>query len=297
VPTDGDLSTPENLKKMLQTFHFGKATGQAAVRMLVIDACRNNPADNWRQREAIDSAMGNGAQAIGPPNPPNTRLIFSTMPGRTALDGPPGDNSPFCAALLRQLSPGSVDLDRLPAALRHDLLLATQGRQVMVDYGQLERPFQLNGQASASAPRNPGNPARVVELTGAYAQAQKTGLTLLPGLVAYRPAANSPDASKIGSYSFTLGNGQPFVFAVLSVEDPKNVDVLVTMNGKVGTVWRLTYGQLNGDTMEVSASDGGARFVFKWANAGAGTVSLYPGQQASGANAQLQSGKFTRLDG
>jgi hypothetical protein len=297
VPVDGDLSTPENLKKMPQTFHFGKATSQAAVRMLVLDACRNNPADGWRQREAVDAAMGTGPQAVSPPNPPNTKLVFSTMPGRAALDGPAGDNSPFCAALLRQFATGSIDLERLPAALRHDLMIATQGRQVMVDYGTLDRPFQLSGQASASAPRNPGNPSRVVELTGAYAQAQKTGLTILPGLLAYRPAASSADAAKIGSYSFTLGNSQPFVFAVLSVEDPKNVDVLVTMNGKVGTVWRLTYAQLAGDSLEFAASDGGARFVFKWGNAGSGTVILHPSQQASGTNALIQSGKFTRLDG
>src|SRR6185503_14880105 len=130
---DGDLSTPDNLKKMLQTAHFGKAMNQAACRLLVLDACRNNPSDGWRQSEAVDSAMGSGAQAISPPQPPNTKSVFSTMPGRAALDGPAGDNSPFAAALLRQFATGSIDLERLPAALRHDLMIATQGRQVMVD--------------------------------------------------------------------------------------------------------------------------------------------------------------------
>ena len=35
--------------------------------------------------------------------PANSLMLFSTAPGHAALDGPAGQNSPFAAALLRQL--------------------------------------------------------------------------------------------------------------------------------------------------------------------------------------------------
>ena len=166
---------------------------------------------------------------------------------------------------------------------------------MLVDYGTLDRPFQVSGRPASSAPRNPGDPSRVVELTALYALVQSQGLALLPGLIAYRSAGNTPHGAKIGSYSYTIGSNRPFVLAVLSVDDPQYVDVLMTLNGKNGLAWRLAQGQLVGDTLEVDSSDGGTHFSFKWSGPDSGTASLRPPSTRSGGAPQIQSGKFSRI--
>lgn len=293
VPVDGDLSTPDSLKTMRQVFHFRKAMDEATHRVLIMDNCRNNPADGWRQREAIDAAGGSTAQAMGPPQPVNTMLLFSTAPGRTALDGPTGENSPFAAALLRQLAAGSVDVQALPVGLRRDLMIATEGRQVAIDMGTFDRPLQISG-APGAAPRNPGNAACVLELANAYALAQKQGLPMPPGLIAYR-VPGSPAAAKVGGYSFTVGSGGASVLAVLSIDEQQGVELIVTTSTRGRNAWRLIRGRLSGETLEFTAVDGGPRWSFRWNNAKGGSVTGHPPQNQPGG--QIMSGTFTRIDG
>src|SRR4029079_17506147 len=126
----------------------------------------------------------------------NTLVLFSTAPGRTALDGPPGDNSPFAAAFLRQLeAPATpVDLRALPEALRRDLLTATAGRQVLWDHSTFSAPHLLGPSDRRAPPRDgsgsgagrpvaaPASPARTLDIPQACAFARDKGLSLPPGL-------------------------------------------------------------------------------------------------------------------
>jgi hypothetical protein len=294
VPVDGDLSTPDNLKTMTQTFHFRRAMDFANHRVLILDNCRNNPSDGWRQREAVDAAMGISAQAIGPKQPVNTKLIFSTAPGRAALDGPAGENSPFAAALLRQFAGGSIDMQAMPANLRRDLMIATEGRQVMLDMGELEAPLLISGK-SAAAPRNPGSPANVLELTNAYALAQQQGLPMLPGLVAYRTPGH-PAGGKVGGYSVSVG-GSKAVLAVLSVDDQQGAEAILVSKPKSRGVWRLIHGRLSGETLEFNSFDGGPRWAFRWNTPNGGSATGYPPQNQGGNSGQILNGTFTRIDG
>src|SRR6185295_6675110 len=133
VPVDADLSNPNTVQTLVPVPSIATAAGEAANRLTVLDACRNNPADGWRQVESQRSAVVNENRTGGNAPPPNTLLLFSTAPGRVALDGPAGQNSPFAAALMRQLDAQSVDLRTLAPRLRRDLLIATEGRQVLWD--------------------------------------------------------------------------------------------------------------------------------------------------------------------
>lgn len=298
VPVDVDLSSPDVLKSIPSTRDFAKAMTGAGHCLLVLDNCRNNPSDGWRQREAQDAAGGFGPQAYFPGElPPHTQILFSTAPGRVALDGPAGDNSPFAAALLRQLAGGSVDLQTLPTNLRRDLMIATEGCQVMIDMGRSDGSYQMTGKPEPSARRNPGDLSRVVELTNSYAEAQKAGLPMLPGLVACRPAGKSSDGQKVGGYLATFTTGEPMVMAVLTVDDPQGVELVSSVKGKAGRPgWRLIRGKLAGDSLEFFPTDGASKFVFKWSGAGGGAFTAFPPQQASNQS-QIRSGTFKRLDG
>jgi len=255
VPVDADLTAASAVKTLIPASAIRLAMGEAANRLLVFDNCRNNPADGWRQLEAERSAgrnlAGNRAAAAGAV--PNTLWLYSTAPGRVALDGPAGGNSPFAAALLRQLAGQSVDLLTLPANLRRELLIATQGRQVLWDINRYQQPFLLGGSGSRQSAASSGNaarvsggshdPSRIIELNSAYAYAQQNQVPLPPGLIAYRPNANSPDGSKVGAFKFVgpnqSGHRVPQMIVVMSVDGQQIAQVIYASGQGGGYNFRL----------------------------------------------------------
>jgi len=297
VPVDADLTNPDNVKNLVGGNRFRDSFAEAANHLLVFDACRNNPADGWRQKAEEQRAAGRQSEAgSNDTDAPNTVVLFSTVPGRAALDGPAGQNSPFCSALLRQLAEPSIDLPSLPGRLRRDLLIATQGRQVLWDRNNYRGAFAINGPADAKArAQGAGDPRRVVELTNAYAYAQQNGLPLPNGMIAYRSAA----ADKTGSFKYTGFNQEAALLVVMSVEDPQNVELLQANRDKTRqTKWRFLRGTLNGDTIDFDNSDQNLGWSFKWSDAASGKLSIrqHGGGGAGGGGNRMVTGSFTRLD-
>ena len=177
VPVDSDLSDPKTVETLIKTQDVGGAMRGAANRLMVYDNCRNNPADGWRQKAAVDSSFVANSQlsAAAAVQGGNALVLFSTAPGRVALDGPPDANSPFAASLLRQFDEASVDLSALSSAVRRDLLIATEGRQVAWDQNTYGGPFLLKRTARppSGSQGRPVAPAanRTFDLPKAYAYA------------------------------------------------------------------------------------------------------------------------------
>jgi uncharacterized caspase-like protein len=65
-----------------------------ALRLVILDACRDNPFFNQMKRtETVASrSVGHGLASVEPD--PGTLVVFSAKHGETALDGN-GSNSPF----------------------------------------------------------------------------------------------------------------------------------------------------------------------------------------------------------
>ena len=215
VPADADLGNPETVRTLLPVTSISAAMKGAAHRLLVFDNCRNNPADGWRQRAAMANARVIAEEQIAATlTEPNTLTIFSTAPGRVALDGPAGENSPFAAEFLRQIEGDSINLQALPTQLRRDLLITTQGRQVVWDQSTYAGAFRLSGpgkRRSNSARDDavlgrapPSSIFEIVELPNAYAFANKNNLNLPTGLVALRPTGDSPYSRMIGAFGFDM---------------------------------------------------------------------------------------------
>ena len=297
VPVDADLSDPNAVEqKLIRGRTIRDAFADAANHLMVYDNCRNNPADGWRQRQEENRASGRNAEAgVNENDPPNTVVLFSTIPGRAALDGPAGQNSPFAAALLRQLADPSVDLPALPGKLRRDLLIATAGRQILWERNNFRQPFTISAPAGAR-PQGAGDARRVVELANVYAYAQQSGLTMPPGLIACRPPSGSRDAAKVGSFKYTGFNQEAALLVVMSVEDPQNVELAQAYRDKQQQAkWRFLRGVLSGDSIDFDNSDQNLRWGFKWSDANSGKLSIQ--QHSSSNNARMVTGSFTRLDG
>ena len=297
VPADADLSSPNAVKTFPSVSSIRQGTGEAAHRLLIFDSCRNNPADDWRQQWALDQSV----VYAGTSHEPNTVMLYSTAPGHAALDGPAGQNSPFASALLRQLANPSVDLKALPGKLRRDLLIATEGRQVVWDLNSYPESFPLNGPAGAAPAAGGGSgadAARIVELPNVYAFARQIGLVMPLGIVAFRPRSGA-NADKVGSYRMNFPNNIFSLIAVMSVEDPNAVEMVMASNG--GSLqqlahWKLVRGKISGDTLEFTSGSAGGHHEYKWKDVNSGSGfwrNLNPTGKDSGA---IVRASFTRLD-
>ena len=242
-------------------------------------------------------------------------MVFSTAPGRVAVDGPAGENSPFAAAFLRQLAEQTVDLQVLPAKLRRDLLIATEGRQVLWDQSTYDQPFLLSHSGNRPLADTPSRKpsSGLVELGNAYAFAREKGLLLPPGLVAIRPAEDSPARQKIGSFKtitkVNLGQHptgsaslEPLVLIVVSVSGGTAEIIFSTrdwwspaLGGVGGNIWRYSTATLSGARLSYSfgrpGQPGEAPQEFKWNDANSGVHSNRPNGFG------WYYSPFTRLDG
>lgn len=124
---------------------------RADRRIVILDACRNNP--------FVAPAAG---RSIGTPSRGLARveagvgsyIAFSTQPGNIALDGN-GRNSPFTDALLRHMGTPGEDLHELMRKVRADVVNATGQTQVPWENSSLVDRVYLTGTAAAPSPQPP----------------------------------------------------------------------------------------------------------------------------------------------
>jgi Caspase domain len=116
------------------------------MRILMLDACRNNPFPN------ISKTTGSGLAIVDAKiGAPGTFLSFSTSPGAVAEDGA-GANSPYTTALLTAAKePGSIEdtLKRVRVAVNK----ATEGRQTPWDSSSLTDDFRFVAGSGTGGPK------------------------------------------------------------------------------------------------------------------------------------------------
>lgn len=105
------------------------------LRLVILDACRDNPFAKSMKRTVASRAIGRGLAKIEPASP-NTLIAYSAKAGSTALDGDT-KNSPFTAALSKHLTRPGLDVRRAFGFVRDDVLKATANRQEPFVYGSL----------------------------------------------------------------------------------------------------------------------------------------------------------------
>jgi len=126
VPVDADLSALENASKSLVPVSglIAELKAKVPIVIVMLDACRDSPfpagstitlQPGGKALEVSSAGLGatRGASPLaggGQPlmaandNSLGAVIAFAAEPGKTALDGDPGQNSPYAAALLRHLS-------------------------------------------------------------------------------------------------------------------------------------------------------------------------------------------------
>jgi uncharacterized caspase-like protein len=122
------------------------------LRLVILDACRDNPFVKSMKRTVASRAIGRGLAQVEPASP-NTLIAYSAKAGSTALDG--DTNSPFTIALSKHLTTPGLDVRRAFGFVRDDVLKDTANRQEPFVYGSLggdDVPLVPAPAAAAPAP-------------------------------------------------------------------------------------------------------------------------------------------------
>lgn len=244
-----------------------ESVAQARTRILLFDACRNNPLANRMRTSGTGRSVGRGLARVEAVN--NTLIAFATAPGTVAEDGS-GSNSPFAAALVQHLPTPGLEIQQMLKRVRKSVNSATAGRQTPWDSSQLFEDVFLSPQKETAAPPAlPTPPAKVQPLAMAK-PATALGGTLKDQLSQRPPdAAVSTEASAVDLMTFRSYAGVDRTMSALEMggyrpkRDSKhrqalkglpaqNLDTVLVDNYRhLGQTGRLTLGFFNDQLFEV----------------------------------------------
>lgn len=105
------------------------------LRLVMLDACRDNPLARSMKRTNGTRAIGRGLAKVEP-NSPNTLIAYASKAGSTASDGD-SRNSPFTTALVKHIATPGLDLRKAFGYVRDEVLKNTGNKQEPYVYGSL----------------------------------------------------------------------------------------------------------------------------------------------------------------
>ncbi len=146
VPVDARLERDTDVRfEAVELDDVLVATEGAELRVVILDACRNNPLARSMQRTSTRRSVSRGSfgdldeSLLGE----ETLVAYAAAAGTTAADGT-GRNSPYTAALLELLEE-PLEIGILFREVRARVLAATDGQQRPHEYASLLEEHYLRG--------------------------------------------------------------------------------------------------------------------------------------------------------
>ncbi|WP_314962011.1 caspase family protein [Bradyrhizobium cosmicum] len=178
VPVDAKVSSQTELVNnsvRLVDVMSTLETIPSRMRIVILDACRNNPFPN------VNDA-GRGLAIVDAPN--GSIVGYSTAPGAEAQDGT-GGHSPYTQAFLNVAREPNVPIEQLFKRVRLQVNQTTSGAQIPWESSSLTSDFTFFGDTAVAATRAPVN-APVVQM-----------------------ASNLPSRSTRQAYDYVVSEGRP----------------------------------------------------------------------------------------
>ncbi|WP_413988713.1 caspase family protein [Labrys okinawensis] len=136
IPVDarlaGDRDVPDeavSLDRLLSAIQ-----GARKLRLVVLDACRNNPFVVQMKLASARRAIDRGLSRIEPANA--TLVAYAAKEGTTALDGN-GADSPFALAFAKRVVEPGLEINKIFRFVRQDVMDETDNQQEPFVYGSL----------------------------------------------------------------------------------------------------------------------------------------------------------------
>jgi Flp pilus assembly protein TadD len=109
-------------------------SGAHKLRLVVLDACRNNPFASQMKLSGARRSIARGLSRVEPVGA--TLVVYAAKEGTTAQDGD-GADSPFAASFARRLEQPGVEINMALRFVRQDVLDQTGNQQEPFVYGSL----------------------------------------------------------------------------------------------------------------------------------------------------------------
>lgn len=202
VPVDAKLVREQDLRyeAVLMDTLLEEMQNARKVRILVLDACRNNPFGDRMARSmgaSRSAAVGRGlarVEGLGV----DTLVAYATAADDIALDGNES-NSPFTTALLQNIETPGLDVRLLFGRVRDSVISQTNGKQQPFIYGSL---------GGSEVMLKPGPTQTAANVAAAVSPARQTG-----------PAA--PDSSvEVAFWNSIKDSGNPADFTAYLEQYP-----------------------------------------------------------------------------
>src|SRR3981189_1669744 len=174
LPIDADTKSEMDVKlgaAINIDLTLDQTMGDAKVKLVFLDACRDNPfaakiKSNATRSVSVQQGLAEMKSGEG------TLIAFATGPGQTALDGEGGTNSPFTRALMANLTTPGVEIQQAMTKVRAQVNEETSKGQLPWGHTNLIGTVYLNPAPAApgivtEAPNMPAvvaGPASEVEL-------------------------------------------------------------------------------------------------------------------------------------
>jgi hypothetical protein len=147
MPTDAELEDEVSLRYQAVGLEDVRAALDrgSGVKILILDACRNNPLADRLQR-SIAGASRSAAQTRGLARIDKTQgmvVAYATAADEVAQDGQ-GRNSPFTTALLKRIQEPGLEIEMMFRRVAYDVNAQTGGRQRPETYISLLSEYYLN---------------------------------------------------------------------------------------------------------------------------------------------------------
>lgn len=162
IPVDAELQSETDTES--EAISLKAVTQQVAksrqLGLVILDACRSNPFDAKMQRLSLKRDVPRGFARVEPVG--NVLIAYAAKDGTTANDGD-GRNSPFTAALLRNIETPGLEINFLFRNVRDDVMSATRSEQQPFVYGSLSKTaiYLKPGNASPSVTLTQPPPAAI----------------------------------------------------------------------------------------------------------------------------------------
>ncbi len=139
IPVDARLASDRDADDEAITLErlVSSADGATRLRVVVLDACRDNPftTSMRRERKGANRAVTSGLGKVEPTST-DTLIAYAAKAGSTAEDGD-GQHSPFTTAILKNLTIPGLDIRLAFGRIRDDVMRSTAKRQEPFVYGSL----------------------------------------------------------------------------------------------------------------------------------------------------------------
>jgi uncharacterized caspase-like protein len=157
LPVDADIKSEMDVKlgaAINIDLTLDQTMGDAKVKLVFLDACRDNPfAAKIKSTATRSVSVGQGLAEMK--SGEGTLIAFATGPGQTALDGQEGTNSPFTRALIAHITEPGIEIQQAMTEVRAQVNEETNKGQLPWGHTNLIGSVYLNPAAAKTANTTP----------------------------------------------------------------------------------------------------------------------------------------------